>query len=75
VERRADLGSWIVEKETGMVTYIVVSRNPNSKRLVIISDDDDTILEFNSEDEAYAAAKKVACCRAWGAECVPIDRD
>mgnify|MGYP001603282113 CR=1 FL=1 len=58
-----------------MTTYIIVCRNPASKRLMVISDDDENSpAEFETEDEAYEATKNITICRAWGAEIVPVDR-
>jgi len=61
-----------------MVSYIIVCRNPATKKLVMVtdnSDDDPTQpAEFETEEKAYDAAQAIACCRAWGAEIVPVDR-
>jgi len=55
------------------ISYLIVCRNPKSKKLVIISDGDDPH-EYESEDAAYSAAQDIAICRAWGAEIVPVER-
>jgi hypothetical protein len=53
--------------------YILVTRNPSSKRLVIItSDDDKTIAEFVTESEANAVAMAIPVCEAWGYQAVEI---
>jgi hypothetical protein len=60
-----------------MITYIIVTRNPTSKRLVVIEEAADTgdcavISEFDTEDEAYLHAEAIPICRAWGAEVLPV---
>jgi len=55
-------------------SYIIACRNPRSKRLLIVSDDNGDPAEFGTEEEAFEAARATTCCRAWGAEIVPVDR-
>ena len=63
-----------------MVSYIIVTRNPTSQRLMVIQEgaqfpdgtDDTVIAEFATEDEAYDRAETLPICRAWGAEIVPL---
>ena len=65
--------------ELVMVSYIIVTRNPTSKKLMIIEEADPAaqyngavIAEFATEDEAYEHAETLPVCRAWGAEIVPL---
>lgn len=53
--------------------YILVTRNPRSKKLVIITgEDDETVAEFATESEANAVAMAVPVCEAWGYEAVEV---
>ena len=54
------------------ITYIVVTRNPHSKKLLAIMDEDDSLCEFETEVAAFEAATKIDICRAWGAEILPL---
>jgi hypothetical protein len=56
-----------------MQRFIVVTRNPSSKKLVILVDEDDNPVEFDMEDAASEAADDNACCRAWGADIATFD--
>jgi hypothetical protein len=56
-----------------MISYIVITRNPTSNELFVLRDED-RILEFETEDDAIAAALRNPACRAWGAEVLPLDR-
>lgn len=51
-----------------MVTFIVVTRNPLNKKVVVITkgDDDDLVAEYATEDEAIEMADQQVLCRAWG---------
>jgi Mg-chelatase subunit ChlD len=49
------------------MSYIVVSRNPRTNKLVIVTDGDDNVpAEFGTEDEAAEAASNTTICKAWG---------
>lgn len=58
--------------------YVIVSRNPNNKRLIAIVDGadpeslDDRIAEFETEQEAIDAADNTTICKAWGYQVVEI---
>lgn len=58
------------------MSFIVVTRNPHSKRLVIIragDDDDDNLpAEYKSHLDAEEMARDQVLCRAWGYEIVEI---
>lgn len=53
--------------------FIIVTRNPRNKKLVIVTgEDDETVAEFETEGEARAVAMAVPVCEAWGYEAVEI---
>lgn len=56
------------------MTYIIVYRNPHSKKLhIIVEDEDDALMaEFDSEDEAVVQAERMSVCRTYGYQVVPI---
>jgi hypothetical protein len=54
--------------------YILVTRNPRTHKLVIVTgDDDETVAEFATESEATAVAMAVPVCEAWGYEAVEVN--
>ena len=59
-----------------MTTYIIVTRNPTSNKLMVIEEaageDNSCISEFETEDAAYDHASTIPVCRAWGAEILPV---
>ena len=57
-----------------MISYIIATRNPTNKKLIIIENDDGDVVEFSTEDEAFEASKKTTVCKAWGAEILPLER-
>lgn len=53
--------------------YIIVSRNPRTKRLIVVTGEDaETVAEFETESEANAVAMAVPVCEAWGFEAVEV---
>lgn len=56
------------------MSYILVTRNPRSKRLVIITDDPGTDIptEFKTHVEAEACAAGQKICTAWGYEVLEV---
>lgn len=58
------------------MSYIVVTRNPHTKRLVVITEtdhrDNDLISEFPDDDAARAMAEKQVVCRAWGYDVLEV---
>jgi len=54
------------------VSYIIVTRNPRSKKLIVIVDDDGGPCEYPTEQTALYDARRINMCKAWGAEIVPI---
>lgn len=57
-----------------MLSYIIVTRNPSTGKLLVVEDEDEDPAEFATENEAYEVAQMNSCCRSWGAEIVPVDR-
>lgn len=56
-----------------MKSYIIVSRNPNTKKLLVIVDEDGNPAEFSSEETALDVAEKHNVCQSWGSDVVLID--
>lgn len=55
------------------MTYILVTRNPRSKKLIpILGEDNETIAEFETESDAAAVAMAVPVCEAWGYEALEV---
>jgi hypothetical protein len=55
------------------MTFIITTRNPKSKKLLIITnEDDDYAAEFETEPEAMEAAHETTLCKAWGCEVVEV---
>jgi hypothetical protein len=54
--------------------WIITTRNPRTKKLVIITDgnDPDDFAEFHTEGDAAACAIAVPLCAAWGYETVEV---
>lgn len=60
------------------MTYIIVIRNPNNKRLFVISDgdvdgDNPPAMEYETHEAAIEGADKVPICRAWEFDIVEVD--
>lgn len=47
--------------------WIIATRNPTNRKLVIIHDgnEPDEIAEFETEGDAHMAAAEIPMCRAW----------
>jgi hypothetical protein len=55
------------------VSYILIVRNPRSKKLVpVLAEDNETIAEFATESDAAAVAMAVPICEAWGYQTVEV---
>lgn len=53
--------------------FIIVSRNPRTKNLVIVTDGEDNVpAECKTEEEAIDAAHNTTICKAWGYEIVEV---
>ncbi len=53
--------------------YILVTRNPRTKKLIpILGEDNETIAEFETEGDANAVAMAVPVCEAWGYEALEV---
>jgi hypothetical protein len=59
-------------EKSEMITYIVVMRNPQTLKILALSDDDGVLCEFQDEQGAIEAAQESEACRAWGFEVVPV---
>jgi hypothetical protein len=57
---------------TDFSNYIIATRNPRTKRLVLVVDDDENVAEFESEQEAIDAADNTTICKAWGYELIEV---
>jgi hypothetical protein len=56
------------------VAFILATRNPRSKRLVVITgEDEEAPLEFETESDALAVAMDIPLCEAWGYHIVEIE--
>lgn len=53
-------------------TFILIARNPKTKRLVVV-DDGDYPVEYESEESAIEATRHRPICRVWGAQVVPVE--
>lgn len=54
--------------------FIIVSRNPRTQRLIVVTDDnDEDPAEFATESEALAVSQAVPICVAWGYQVVEVD--
>lgn len=66
----------VLTEEGQPMSYILLTRNPRVKKLVIVTDGDDNVpAEFESWDEARAAADNTTICKAWGYEIIEVDYD
>lgn len=55
------------------MSYIIVTRNPRVKKLVIVTDGDDNVpAEFKTEREAAEAASNTTICKAWGYDILEV---
>jgi len=58
------------------MSYIVVTRNPSNKRLIVITNTDDRendlIAEFPDEAAAHEMAVKQIVCSAWGYDVLEV---
>jgi len=53
--------------------YIILSRNPRTGKLVIVTDGDDNVqAECETEEEAIESAHNTTICKAWGYEIVEV---
>jgi hypothetical protein len=56
-----------------MPKFLVATRNPSTRKILILADEEGDPAEFNTEDDALATAGENACCRAWGSDVVLVD--
>lgn len=51
--------------------YLIATRNPRTKKLVIITEGEgDDVAEFETEEAASDAASNTTICKAWGYELI-----
>ncbi len=53
--------------------WIVVARNPGTKRLIVMKSDEHQVAEFETDQEARDAADAIHVFRAWDYQIVEID--
>lgn len=53
-------------------SWIILTRNPATKRLIAVVDDDERIAEFHTEEAAMDAADNTTVCKAWGYELMEV---
>lgn len=57
--------------------FVIITRNPRSKKALAITEGtnefDEHMSEFETEDKAIEAAESTTACRAWGYQIVEID--
>jgi hypothetical protein len=58
------------------VSFIILTRNPGTRKLLIISLEpgSDAPSEYETEDEAFTQAAHIAVCDAWGFEIVELTK-
>lgn len=57
------------------MSYIVLLRNPLSRKLLVLEDATDercAVMEFSSEVGAHSVAQRNAACKAWGYEVINV---
>lgn len=53
--------------------WIIVTRNPRTRKLIVVTEDDcETVAEFATEAAASDAAIGVPVCRAWNYEAIEV---
>lgn len=55
------------------MSYIIVTRNPRSGKVIVIDDGTENVAEYATEDEADAAKTNIPVCRAWGCQTIEVD--
>ena len=55
------------------INYIIVTRNPSTKRLALVMDESgEHVAEFESDQDAMDAANNTTICKAWGYEVLEV---
>ena len=54
------------------MSYVIITRNPTSGKLLAIMEDD-AVAEFELSNEAQQVADEVPICQAWGYSIVEVD--
>jgi hypothetical protein len=56
------------------MTFIIVTRNPSTQKLITIVDNDEgDVSEFKTEEQANDAASQTTVCKAWGYQVLEAD--
>jgi hypothetical protein len=55
-----------------LMTFIITTRNPRTRKLVVVMDDDDEVAEYETEEKAAEVARRVPVCEAWGFEIIEV---
>jgi uncharacterized protein GlcG (DUF336 family) len=55
------------------MSFILISRNRTTNRLIAIVEDDGKIAEFETREDAEESARETTVCKAWGHQVVEID--
>ena len=55
------------------MSYILVTRNPRGKLVIVTDGEDNVPAEFVDEEEAVDAASDTTICKAWGYMVVEVD--
>ena len=56
------------------MSYIILIRNPRTKKLLAIEDRDDNVDEFATEADAEKIAQGAEICQAWGYEILEVTK-
>lgn len=55
------------------MSFIIVTRNPRTKNLVIVTDGEDNVpAECATEAEAIESAHNTTICKAWGYDIIEV---
>lgn len=56
--------------------FVILTRNPTSRKLIAIIDSDDeyAVAEFKTESDAIKAAHNTTVCKAWGYKILEVER-
>ena len=56
------------------MSFIVMTRNPRTEKLIVMFEDEDgTVAEFDTEEEAMRAGNAMPVFEAWGIDIIEID--
>lgn len=57
------------------MSYIIIIKNPRTKKHLVIREDEesDYVMEYETEDEALDATRKMPICNAWSYDIIEIE--